>query len=51
MMIDADGNGKSYVELQVAPERQHLRHLPARVPQVRGHDRPEAEAVLVELED
>ena len=46
IMIDADGNGRSYVELQVAPNGNVVRHLPARAAQVRGHDQPEDEAVL-----
>ena len=50
-MIDADRNGKSYVELQVAPNGHDLRHLPAGVPQVRERPGSQAQAVRLEQQD
>ena len=51
IMIDADGNGRTYVELQVAPNGNLFdTYLPER----RKYEdtiNPEDEAVLVELED
>ncbi len=40
LMIDADGNGKTYVELQFAPNGKHLRHVPAHTASTRTRSTP-----------
>ena len=47
LMIDADKNGKTYVEFQV----ECVRHLSAHLSQVRRFRRSQEGAVLVEFED
>lgn len=39
IMIDADGNGQSYIELQVAPNGTLFLYVPTHLSQVRGQPR------------